>query len=54
VLFTVERDAHAGSLAAWRLPTFPPDHAHSESQVRRVRLPGDEMQVASNEFASVR
>ena len=40
VLFTVERDVHAGALDAWRLPAFPPEHPGRTPEVRRVRLPG--------------
>jgi hypothetical protein len=42
VLFTVERDVHAGTLEAWRLPAFPPEHPSRTPEVRRVRLPGEE------------
>jgi hypothetical protein len=42
VLFTLERDAHAGDLEAWRLPALPPDHPGRVAEVRRVPLPGDE------------
>jgi DNA-binding Lrp family transcriptional regulator len=40
MLFTLERDLHAGALDAWRLPAFPPDHPNRVPEVRRVRLPG--------------
>jgi hypothetical protein len=38
ILFAIERDAHAGDLEAWRLPTFPPDHPARDNNVRRVAL----------------
>lgn len=34
VLFTLERDVHAGTLEAWRLPAFPPDHPSRLPEVR--------------------
>jgi DNA-binding Lrp family transcriptional regulator len=42
VLFALERDVHAATLEAWRLPAFPPEHPGRMPEVRRVRLPGDE------------
>jgi hypothetical protein len=38
ILFSVECDADAGLLDAWRLPTYPPDHPARDSNVRRVAL----------------
>lgn len=38
ILFALEEDAHDGSLEAWQLPAFPPDHPTRERAVRRVRL----------------
>jgi Replication-relaxation len=38
ILFCVERDAHAGSFAAWRVPEFPSDHRAREPNVRGVRF----------------
>jgi hypothetical protein len=39
MLFALERDMHAGSHDAWRLPVFPPDHPHRTPDVRYARLP---------------
>jgi hypothetical protein len=38
ILFAAEVDAHAGLLAARRLPAFPPGHRARRLGVRRVRL----------------
>jgi hypothetical protein len=43
VLFALERDVHAGALEAWRLPAFPHGHPSRLSDVRHVRLPGDDI-----------
>jgi hypothetical protein len=39
VLFALERDVHARSVEAWRLPAFPRDHPDRAGSVRRARLP---------------
>jgi hypothetical protein len=40
VLFTLEHDAHIGTLEAWQLPRLPPSRPARESALRRVRLQG--------------
>jgi hypothetical protein len=39
MLFVAERDAHEGSLRAWKLPAAP-TRSHAELAAREVRLPG--------------
>jgi hypothetical protein len=42
ILFSLERDMHAGSYDAWRLPVFPRDHPDRVPDVRYARLPSNE------------
>jgi hypothetical protein len=54
MLFALERDMHAGSHDAWRLPVFPPDHPHRTPDVRYARLPAPDRPDSPTQLRSRR